>query len=31
VEKKDLTEDLTSRLKTILREFTDSFKASVSA
>ncbi|MEK9137091.1 MAG: F0F1 ATP synthase subunit alpha, partial [Bacteroidota bacterium] len=30
-EKKDLTDDIVSRLKSTLREFTDSFKVSVNA
>jgi F-type H+-transporting ATPase subunit alpha len=30
-EKKDLTDDITARLKTILRAFTDSFKATAGA
>jgi F-type H+-transporting ATPase subunit alpha len=30
-EKKDLTEDIVTRLKAVLKEFTDSFKATVKA
>jgi F-type H+-transporting ATPase subunit alpha len=30
-EKKDLTDDIVTRLKTVLREFTDTFKTSIHA